>query len=246
MFKILIASIFFLLIPQAQSYQPEDFRFNHLQYIRYVKPQVKNLLSSYQKILLSLSNKKLESEKTNLSNIYDFIKMKDPLFKSCKIDIKSESCHQEINKCLRVLTKLQETSIKSSKKSFLQFSKKLEMILFKQKILKDYKVDLYGIQKEMSDIYLSYNLKLIDYIPEFFRPEFHGLWTNFIYPLTFELKDDSAENFFIKNTTILNRAWNLFHVRISKRGFKVEKKNLTFISLMHSRWNQVLKIVLKR
>ena len=74
-----------------------------------------------------------------------------------------------------------------------------------------------------------YNISLVDQAPKFIKEEFQGLWSNYINPLQNDLKDSDAEEFFINKTDMLNRAWNLFHVRLEKRGYKISKKNSTLI-----------------
>lgn len=244
MLKILSLSLF-LLYPLAQAYEPEDFNFNHVQYRQYVVPQVKALISNYKKILFFLSPK-LEAESKIIDEFDNFISYKPSFIQKCKANIKSPECKEEAKKIFSALEKMKETQRISIKDPLEAFDKKLQLLFFKQEVIKDYKPNIYEFQKDIEELYFSYHLDLISTVPESIRTEVHGLWINFIYPLTFELKDESAESFFKENTTILNRAWNLFHVQISKRDLKVEQKDLNFVAIMHSRWNQILKVILKR
>ena len=78
-----------------------------------------------------------------------------------------------------------------------------------------------------------------------FREEFDAVWTHFIKNIEQQITFRSNSKYLLNRLAELNLAWNSFHMKVAKGNVKLDKKLLKMVQTMHSRWNSILKIVLR-
>jgi len=79
-----------------------------------------------------------------------------------------------------------------------------------------------------------------------FRPIFDLVWTSFIKRIERQVLFKNDKDFLIDHLGDLNLAWNTFHMKVSKSDLRLPKAQLQIVSIMHNRWNSVLKVMLRR
>lgn len=72
------------------------------------------------------------------------------------------------------------------------------------------------------------------------------VWVHFFRKLEREVINKDNYHFLANRLTELNAHWNSFHTTIFNRSFKNNRDWLKAFDYMHSRWNQVLRVILSR
>lgn len=78
-----------------------------------------------------------------------------------------------------------------------------------------------------------------------FRPVFDLVWTSFIKKIDRNILFKGNEDFLVTHLGDLNMAWNTFHMKVSKSDLRLPKSQLQIVTIMHNRWNSVLKVLLR-
>jgi hypothetical protein len=79
-----------------------------------------------------------------------------------------------------------------------------------------------------------------------FRTEFTSFWSDFIRPVKNKILPQNDKKLFIHKLNDLNLRLNILNVVLTKRNKKINKQTTAILKTIHRRWNNILKVTLKR
>ncbi len=91
---------------------------------------------------------------------------------------------------------------------------------------------------------LNSEMILTSLLEKRFAVEFDTLWVNFMKQLESHIVQKQDSKYLLKNLGALNMSWNSFHMRIVKSNLSYPANKISIISIMHNRWNSVLKMIM--
>lgn len=241
------------------SFNENDYSFN-----RYIRPQVKSILSEFFTIV-----KKLSQSSIPLS-IKDLNKKSFYVVKSINsvCPHMPKACEQQLSSLIKTHKKI-STKILSIQKVLYE-GKTNENDLSKATFLK--KILQYdNVNHEILDIVENLELGLNtayyknpthlqhivekQYLQSSFlfsqsitdvKSEVEAVWFGYISFLEKYIEKDYDNAKFLKNIQTLNSSWNSFHMKMIKANYRPTKEVKSLIITMHRRWNSILKIILQR
>lgn len=141
-------------------------------------------------------------------------------------------------------------SLRNDLKNLYELNLKNQNII--QQIIFTANTPYYDNVKEKKSI--SLNLKKINHIyyqsiTQLIKPELSKeidlIIVSFIHPLKRYLNSPSKKNTLVKDLERLNMSWNGFNMKVTHETLK-NKKSIKIIQKIHRRWNNILKVILKR
>jgi hypothetical protein len=101
--------------------------------------------------------------------------------------------------------------------------------------------------KKISIIRTAFQQALINTLPPGHREHFERVYMHFIIPIEQKVLRVDNRQYLYQHLDDFNMVWNQFHLALTRRGIvKVEGETQSKLKTMHSRWNSILKMVLKR
>ncbi|MFT6632155.1 MAG: hypothetical protein ACJAS4_002117 [Bacteriovoracaceae bacterium] len=258
--------LFFLSI-SAHAYGPQDIKLSNYEFNRYVRPQLISITQDFQTLVISL-NPELKSLKPItkiLSNIKTRSQKLNNLFTAKKFD----ECDQNLSYSLKELRTgllLLENFPSLIDKEFFTADNLLDSLhnfqVFKQSFFDLYvEYETYqfllkartGLTQPFRDLvnkvhfaqntFQTYILSASD---NRFRTEFISFWSDFIRPVKNIILPQNDKALFIHKLNDLNLRLNILNVVLTKRNKSITKQTSTILKIFHNRWNNILKVTLKR
>jgi hypothetical protein len=83
-------------------------------------------------------------------------------------------------------------------------------------------------------------------LPKNIADDFEFIWHSFISPIEKYVVRNNSDEFLMRKLETFNNNWNAFHMKIAKSNKDVDRSTIQIVSTMHTRWNNVLKVIMKR
>lgn len=83
-------------------------------------------------------------------------------------------------------------------------------------------------------------------LPHEISSDFEFVWQSFIHPIEKRVLRTNDDAFLMKRLEAYNNNWNSFHMKIAKSNKDVDRGVIQIVETMHNRWNNVLKVIMKR
>lgn len=249
------------------AYSTQNMHLNSFEYNRYVRPQLISITGDYY-TLLSIMNPELKALSSLYVNYQKLKKTYRRLELACKAQRRVE--------CSKLSLKIRDLLISKSSVLNTRFNLKekdhfnpnnlvssfdhsltFRGHYFKLKDLVERfhflmifgmfdKNLLYKLKKEIIVSENYFNIYLIELSDNRFRVEFNSFWSEFIKPVNnFILFDDNVK-VFKEKLGDLNLRLHFLNVVLTKRNKDVNKQALTLLKVIHRRWNNILKVTLRR
>jgi hypothetical protein len=101
--------------------------------------------------------------------------------------------------------------------------------------------ETYFVIKEMDELSTLLSLAVVEYIPFNYREDFRHFFFNFVHPVQNQISKHKNFEFLNSNVNSLNFAINLLNMNLTKRTKKTPTGMSPFLSVMHNRWNSLLR-----
>lgn len=99
----------------------------------------------------------------------------------------------------------------------------------------------YEILKQLDELNIFVSLALVEYIPFNYKSDFRHFYTNFVQPIQLQISKNKNYEFLNRNVNSLNFAINLLNQNLTKRNKKTPEGMAPYLSVMHNRWNSLLR-----
>lgn len=83
-------------------------------------------------------------------------------------------------------------------------------------------------------------------LPKEISSDFEFVWQSFINPIEKRVLRTDDDAFLMTRLEAYNNNWNAFHMKIAKSNKDVDRGVIQIVETMHNRWNNVLKVIMKR
>ena len=257
-----------LFLPSiALSYTAKDINLSKYSFNRYVRPQLINIAHDYQTLLIILNpelkslsqfSKIFSALKTHSLKLQEKYKSKD--FEGAEVEL-SKSI-DKLAAGVKLLEKIPDLKNKKhfttedvlqSFSQFQEFKKYFydlyilyQNTLFMVQAKVELPVPLHKIHNQLRTSYTQFNLLLLDTSDERFKKDFIAFWNDFINPVLNLILPHNDKKFFLVKLNDLNLRLNFLNVSLTKRNKKITKQTKTILKIIHRRWNNILKVTLKR
>ncbi|OFZ24634.1 MAG: hypothetical protein A2381_07285 [Bdellovibrionales bacterium RIFOXYB1_FULL_37_110] len=268
--------LFLVLSLKASAYSflygdQKDINLDNTMLERYIKPQLKAMVSEYYQTLATLHplNPQL-------------IKLKE-LAQKASIEWKNwnkhcntwnESCVQDLKKIKKIQRDLEVQTTSLQKQIFdrsfflnqfftdslfllssdldelsilnyktIDAMDMISILAIDSKLPLQSKTDL--IEDNINMMQLLSEKILTELLPKTLKRQYFELWFFFVKDLERYLTSNNSDTFFLNRLEYFNQNWNSFHMLLSKHIVQAPQSTLNTLSIMHNRWNSVLKIILK-
>ncbi len=104
-----------------------------------------------------------------------------------------------------------------------------------------HKRDTYQILKSLDELNTYLSLSVVEYVPYLYKEEFRHFYFNFVHPIQQQISKNQNYEFLNRNVNSLNFAINLLNMNLTKRNKKTPEGMAPFLSLIHNRWNSLLR-----
>jgi len=157
-----------------------------------------------------------------------------------KISFKEAQTDTDIEMTLALLTELNELSNRSYE--FLHHLEEL-MITLNTSFYFDN-----TFQKKLApllhNMLFTSEMLLVSQVDAQYRPVFDFIWENFFKEVEKDMIIEKNQKILMNDLEDLNIAWNTFHMRTTKSNLDFDQNLAKIITIMHNRWNSILKIIL--
>lgn len=257
---ILVAA--FTVYASAFAYDREHISLSGYEFRRYVRPQLRSISNEFRSLFFAL-NPGLEDYKSLYSNFRELDSINQSLGEDCVRA--SASCQDLLKKAAILLLEISEeldgnkTPDALGPDSSLSFQHKQELLrqavaraleqtgnmLFQNILSPAVQADVPAYSSRLNALSVRFNAVLFQHSDSRFKNEINSFWNDFAKPTQNIVLEENDMDFFKQRLTALNLAWNMLHVRLSKRGYTPSKRVSALINIMHRRWNNILKVSLK-
>lgn len=83
-------------------------------------------------------------------------------------------------------------------------------------------------------------------LPKEISGDFEFVWQSFMNPVEKRVLRTNDDAFLMMRLEAYNNNWNAFHMKIAKSNKDVDRGVIQIVETMHTRWNNVLKVIMKR
>ena len=101
--------------------------------------------------------------------------------------------------------------------------------------------ETYSILKKLYELTTLVSLAVVEYIPYNYQSDFRHFFFNFVYPIQIQISKNKNYEFLNRNLNSLNFAINLLNMNLTKRNKKTPDGMAPFLSVIHNRWNSLLR-----
>lgn len=188
---------------------------------------------------------------------------KEALLQACP-RLVNQSCYPQLAAIRMKLVSVQARTLKliarqqMSSSLHLNSITGLRLINDFQEILEDIKMELdntslmikanvknkketYLVFKKLDELNTLISLAIVEYIPFPYKEDFRHFFFNFVHPIQQHISKNLNYEFLNRNVTSLNFAVNLLNMNLTKRNKKTPDGMGPFLSVIHNRWNSVLR-----
>lgn len=249
------------------GYEKKDIKLTKYEFDRYVKPQLTSITQDYY-TLMTIINPEIKPLKpiyTKLSKLKDLTdKLQLTCEKKDKIDCKESLVKMQKLLLEAFLTTHTELDFKDKnyftaddllvhmdlsyqlKEQIEDLQQQAEILFFLTVTGKKTKLPLQTFKRDLIQTENVLNDFLIRSSDARFRNEFMSFWSDFIRPVNnLILPQDNMKVFTIK-VSDLNLRLHFLKVALTKRNKKISKQAKTLLEVIHNRWNNILKVTLRR
>lgn len=252
-------------------FQDKNIHLEDSTFRRYIRPQVRSIVSEYYHLLKkkhSLLGEMVQVKNYILTMLVDWEEEKD----ICPA--KLDSCHERVRTFFHTARKLQIKLNQIHGlgfKDLLQKNKErdIESALSLQKTIDDISIRNYKLLHYLEELLITVDtdhapnrfhrqkirpllnemlvlgeIGITSLLPSPFRQDFDFIFTNYMKLLEKYVILNRDKKYLINNLEQLNIAWNGFHMKMTKGNTKLDRSYLQIISIMHNRWNSVLKLIM--
>jgi hypothetical protein len=251
----------------AFSYESKDVNLSDFGFNRYVRPQLINITQEYQ-TLLSLLTPELKTYQ-NINRVFtnldqDIIRIKE-YYKFKQWDQLSAKVATSLDRFRSIIKTVKKAPYFTEHKNF---SPEDILISFKEfQSFKSVLMDLYlryenihtliqakiilpinitQLQFELNNVYTKFNLFILQSSDNRFREELISFWNDFIKPVHKKILPTNNKVLFIRMLNKFNLRLNFLNAKMTKRNKMISKQMSTILTIIHRRWNSILKVTLKR
>ncbi len=259
--KILFLAIF---IPcMAFSYTDKDINLSDYEYNRYIKSGLKEIIKDYfalyqslnPEIVNSYTQYKLHAENRDLLNlsirnteIESIIENTSKIKNNIIVLMKENSSHLDFTEKENYGKNyylLHAQSFNKYKRSLFDFYLKLEQILFFSE-----RSEYINFCHELHSEYLSVEAAFFEFLNNSgdnrFQKEFMAFENDFVRTTQKYILTAPDKSKYLYNINQLNLTLNKLSVVLTKRNKKISKQSKSILQTMHNRWNNLLKVTLRR
>jgi|GEM_PF-971340 len=104
-----------------------------------------------------------------------------------------------------------------------------------------HKKETYQIVKQLDELNTLISLAIVEYIPYTYKEDFRHFFFNFVHPIQQHISKNRNYEFLNRNVNSLNFAVNLLNMNLTKRNKKTPEGMSPYLSLIHNRWNSLLR-----
>ncbi|OUR98509.1 hypothetical protein A9Q84_03605 [Halobacteriovorax marinus] len=275
--KKIILLISILLVPCSTlgysffKIKPNDIKLSSESFRRYVRPQLKSIVSEYFHVLKKVSPE-TEPIISLRRNILSISKMTRNYVTSCS-NLNAEGLSNCPNKVQQIshLLKQYEKNLYKKLENFSLIGSEIEDALSYQKLLRNLITSLAAINHHLEEYRIlngtdfekyatsfdeinllvekslaEINLKMNILVPLKLKNEFETIWISFILPIQEMVVLKNSKTFLITHLERLNIDWNSFNKNMTKGNYNIVLSKIKVTKIMHNRWNAVLKIILRK
>jgi len=249
----------------------EDLNLDNTMLERYIKPQLKAMVSEYYQTLTSLHP--LNSQLITVKELTQKTRGEWKNWNK-RCTTWNENCVQDLRKIKKIqkdlevqTTTLQKqifdksffTSQFLTDSLFLLSSDLDELSMLNYKTLDamdmipilaiDSNIPLQGkidfIENQLNIMQLLSEKIFTQLLPKNLKRQYSELWFFFVKDVERYLALNKTDAFFLNKLEYLNQNWNTFHMLLSKHIVQAPQSTINTLSIMHNRWNSILKVLLK-
>lgn len=262
---LIIVFLFFTL--KASAFSEADIKLTKFEFNKYVKPQLTSIVQDYYSLITAMN-----PEIKNLKGIPSKIKS----LKDTNFDMQSTCHHKDLGSCkiqiqnflntiysIRIILQEKNDFIKKQNYTpenllvqYNQFfnlykqihlleskAQRIEISLTMNQLSKSLVTELIKDTIDLENIFNDYIIKCSD---NRFRNEFHSFYSDFIRVTNNVILSENNMDVFKIKLTDFNLRVHFLNVVLTKRNQNVSKQAITLISVIHNRWNNILKVTLRR
>jgi hemerythrin-like domain-containing protein len=268
MIKSLLTAWVIFPISFTYGYALKDIDLSPFEFNRYVKPQLISITQDYQSLYLQL-NPEMVKLKPLFNSYRELIQESISIRDNCMQKTFESECERGLGRMMKQLNR----AIMVSNQDISLVHKihygpeQLMAMLAAQSI---YIIELNNLHVQVENLFflklakmnLSFELKKLksdiekvysffyDYLLQAgdprFGSEFSTFWNDFIKPVNLIILPKNSKEFFIQKINDLNQRLNFLNVILTKRNKPINKQAKTLVKTIHNRWNNILKVSLKR
>ncbi len=253
-----------ILIPSmALSYTDKDINLSDYEYDRYIKPGLRDIIkdyfalyqslnpeivNSYTQYKLHAANRDLLNSSIKNTEIESIIEAVSKIKKNMMILMKENSSHlnfKDKDHYGKNYYLLHVQSITNYKRSLFDFYLKLEQVLFFSE-----RSEYVNFCHELHSEYLTVEAAFYEFLntssDNRFQKEFMAFENDFVRTTQKYILNAPDKSKYLYNINQLNLTLNKLSVVLTKRNKKISKQSKSILKTMHNRWNNLLKVTLRR
>ncbi len=257
-----------ILIPTlCFGYNAKDVNLSDYGFQRYVRPQLISITQDYYTLLTTVNPefKELKSLNKIFQRLRSQLKAIQSSYRQQKFDVTLINLGSSLNllrQGMRLLASgpdLKQKEHFSPEDSLVSFDRFFQLRKSVYQLYMDYenihffvtaKIEvplmLTKLNHQIDDSYNMYNILLLESSDVRFQNEFTSFWSDFIKPINNLVLPNHDKKLFISKLNDFNLRLNILNVVLTKRNKRISKQTQTLLKIMHNRWNNILKVTLKR
>ena len=260
--------IFICYSPLLQAYSTKDIALTSYEFNRYVKPQLISITQDYQSLIIQI-NPELSELKPMFNTYRNLIEESLRLEKYCLKKEVNLDCQKSLETSMDTVRKsfpLIGKPIKFSEKkyfgandivvayqaqnqffeSFTSLETNLHNIYYLYLSRTDVKARMVELIKSIQLSYVTFSDFILKSSDKRFFTEFKAFWSDFIKPVKLFILPQNDQALFIQKLNEFNLRLNFLNVVLTKRNHPISKQTKTLVTIIHNRWNNILKVTLRR
>ena len=243
------------------------------RYNRYVRPQLRNIISDFSHIM-----KKVEPAEQDLITIRNKTQKLNDIWANWTMKCTrsyQDDCHKILRSLYKEARSLDTTIVtfQNQRLRIKNFSEKkllLDTVLhltssldkisslnytllhFTEETLMTNETNYHAASlakgqftRILHQMLVSSELIIVALIPSDFRMVFDKVWYSYIKPIERQIVHANNPKYLLEHLGDLNMAWNDFHMKVAKSDIQLTKQELQTVQIMHNRWNSILKVLLR-
>lgn len=253
------------------TYKKKDSNLTKESFYRWARPQARNIVSDFFTILKKLDpihTNLIALNKQVQKLSYSWQDLNEKCFKIsdvCREDFKQFYLHSR--KVDSLILKIRENNVDLSS---VTDSEKLDSLVALTKGLNKIAILNYELLHYLEETlmtsgtsfeaytnskgrfvslihYMKITSKLIltAQVDKRYKKDFDFIWINFMSKLDYYIVHKKDKKYLEGRLEDLNIAWNSFHMKMAKGNKGFPKVHIKLVSIMHSRWNSILKLILR-
>lgn len=252
----------------VHAYQLGDISLTSYEFNRYVKPQLISISQDYQSLILQI-NPELSGYKIFFNTYRDLIGLSLKIQRYCLREEVNLECQNTLEESIKIV---RESFPSIGKK--LDFSKKKDLnedsmiVAFESQVAffksfsaleadlnnnyflylsrTDVRSRMRDLVKSIEVSYVTFSEFILRSSDQRFYSEFKSFWTDFIKPTKLYILPKNDQGLFVQKINDFNLRLNFLNVVLTKRNHPISKQTKTLVTIMHNRWNNILKVSLRR